>query len=155
MEPITHFMTGAVLARSGFNRKAAYATLAMTLAAEAPDLDTLWAIHGPIASFQHHRGWTHTFLGLPFEAAILLGAVYGFHLWRSRSKPVEPARGAAPIHWPRLYGFILVALLSHILLDWTNNYGVLPFFPFDPHWYAGSFVFIFEPAMCLLLLMGL
>ena len=37
MEPITHFMTGAVLARSGFNRKAAYATVAMTLAAEAPD----------------------------------------------------------------------------------------------------------------------
>ena len=33
MEPITHFMTGACLARAGFNRKAAYATLAMTLAA--------------------------------------------------------------------------------------------------------------------------
>jgi len=39
MDPVTHFMTGAVLSRSGFNRKAAYATLAMTLAAEAPDLD--------------------------------------------------------------------------------------------------------------------
>ena len=34
MEPITHLMTGAVLARTGFNRKAAYATLAMTIAAE-------------------------------------------------------------------------------------------------------------------------
>jgi inner membrane protein len=56
MEPITHLMTGACLARAGFNRKAAYATLAMTLAAEAPDLDTLWSIRGPVAGFQHHRG---------------------------------------------------------------------------------------------------
>ena len=39
MDPITHFMTGACLARAGCNRKAAYATLAMTLAAEAPDLE--------------------------------------------------------------------------------------------------------------------
>ena len=33
MEPVTHFLTGAVLARAGFNRRTAYATLAMTLAA--------------------------------------------------------------------------------------------------------------------------
>ena len=155
MEPVTHFLTGAVLSRAGFNRKAAYATLAMTLAAEAPDLDTLWSIRGPVAAFQHHRGWTHTFLGLPFEAAIVLGAVYGFHRWRSRGKPAEPmAKGRAPLHWLRLYGFILVALLSHLLLDWTNNYGLRPFFPFNPRWYAGSFVFIFEPVIFLLLLLA-
>jgi inner membrane protein len=46
----------------------------------------------------------------------------------------------------------VLALLSHILLDWTNNYGVRPFFPFNPRWYAGSFVFIFEPAILVLLL---
>ena len=39
LEPITHFLTGAVLARAGFNRKTALATATMTLAAEAPDLD--------------------------------------------------------------------------------------------------------------------
>src|SRR5271170_7327918 len=82
MEPITHLMTGAVLARTGFNRKAAYATLAMTIAAEAPDLDTLWSIDGPIAAFQHHRGITHTFVGLPFEAAVIVGGFWLFHRWR-------------------------------------------------------------------------
>jgi inner membrane protein len=41
----------------------------------------------------------------------------------------------------------LIAALSHLLLDWTNNYGVRPFFPFNPRWYAGSFVFIFEPVL--------
>jgi inner membrane protein len=55
MEPVTHFMTGAVLSRAGFNRKAAYATLAMTLAAETPDLDVFWSFKGPVAGFEHHR----------------------------------------------------------------------------------------------------
>jgi inner membrane protein len=157
MEPITHLMTGACLARAGFNRKAAYATVAMTLAAEAPDLDTLWSIDGPIAAFQHHRGWTHTFAGLPIEAAIVVGAIWLVHRWRSRRS--EPAHTATdlrvPVRWGLLYCFVLVALLSHLALDWTNNYGLRPFFPFNPRWYAGSFVFIFEPLMFVFLLVGL
>ena len=51
MDPLTHFLTGASLGRSGFNRKTAYATLAMTLAAEAPDLDIFWGLKGPLAGF--------------------------------------------------------------------------------------------------------
>ena len=154
MEPITHLMTGACLARAGFNRKAAYATVVMTIAAEAPDLDTLWSIDGPVAAFQHHRGWTHTLLGLPFEAAIIVGAVWLFHRWRTRrANPGKPPR--APVRWGLLYCFSLVALLSHILLDWTNNYGIRPFFPFNPRWYAGSFVFIVEPVLLLILLTAL
>jgi inner membrane protein len=168
MEPVTHFLTGACLARAGFNRKSAYATLAMTLAAEAPDLDTLWSWRGPVAAFQHHRGWTHTLLGLPFEAAIILGAVWLWHRWKHRNAlPADPAtitaessspparRKLLPPRWGLLYLFALVALVSHILLDWTNNYGVRPFFPFNSRWYAGSFVFIFEPVMFVLLLIGL
>jgi inner membrane protein len=49
----------------------------------------------------------------------------------------------------------MVALLSHILLDWTNNYGVRPFFPFNARWYAGSIVFIFEPVLFGVLLLAL
>src|SRR5664279_3519257 len=140
MEPITHFMTGACLARAGFNRKAAYATLAMVLAAEAPDLDMLWAADGPIATFQHHRGITHTLLGLPFEGLVVIGAVWLIHRWRIRRSSDTPATAAvphssnqpndqpiarpltaAPVRWGLLYGFSLIALLSHILLDWTNT----------------------------------
>lgn len=160
MEPITHLMTGACLARAGFNRKAAYATVVMTLAAEAPDADTLWGLDGPIAGFQHHRGWTHTFLGLPFEAAILVVAVWLVHRWRLRRVVPQGSADArtrmvAPVRWGLLYCFALIALLSHLLLDWTNNYGLRPFFPFNPRWYAGSFVFIFEPVIFLALLAAL
>jgi len=176
MEPVTHFLTGACLARAGFNRKAAYATLAMTLAAEAPDLDVLWSARGPVAGFEHHRGITHTFLGLPFEGLVVVGAMWLVHRWRVRrakemeasaTKSVAKMEGpvtdvqivrpltAAPVHWGLLYGFVLIALLSHIFLDWTNNYGLRPFFPFNTHWYAGSFVFIFEPVLFVALLVGL
>ena len=48
MEPVTHVLTGACLARAGFNRRAAYATLAMAVAAEFPDIDSLWAFRGPV-----------------------------------------------------------------------------------------------------------
>jgi inner membrane protein len=148
MEPVTHILTGAILGRTGFNRRAAYATLAMAVAAEFPDIDTLWSFAGPIPALQHHRGITHTFLGIPFEAALITGAFYLLH--RLRKRPTK-----APPNWRFLYLATLIALLSHLFLDWTNNYGLRPFFPFDPHWYAGSFVFIFEPILFALLLIGL
>lgn len=168
MEPVTHVLTGACLARAGLNRRAAYATLAMAIAAELPDIDTLWGLRGPVEALQHHRGITHTFLGVPFEAAFVLLVVYGVHRWRSaryakRPKPkpvgdhvpVERPLTAAPVRWGLLYFFCILALLSHLLLDYTNNYGLRPFYPFNPHWYAASIVFIFDPLIFGLLVVGL
>ena len=168
MEPVTHVLTGACLARAGFNRRAAYATLAMAIAAEFPDIDSLWGLRGPVEALQHHRGITHTFLGLPLEAAVVVLIVYGVHRWRAsrlgkRAKPVPVGDHvpivrpltAAPVRWGLLYLFCLVALLSHLLLDYTNNYGLRPFYPFNPHWYAASIVFIFDPLIFVLLLIGL
>jgi inner membrane protein len=161
MEPVTHFLTGACLSRTGLNRRAAYATLTMVVAAEFPDIDTLWSLRGPIEGFQHHRGITHTFLGLPFEAALIVAGVYAWHRWRVHRANVQPPShpGAkpkpltvAPIRWGVLYALALVALLSHLLLDYTNNYGLRPFFPFNDRWYAASIVFIVDPLMLVLLL---
>ena len=162
MEPVTHILTGACLSRTGLNRHAAYATLAMAVAAEFPDIDTLWSIGGPVVGFEHHRGITHTFLGIPFEAALIVAAIYGIHRWRqaraARQQPsaspnrIDRPLTAAPVRWGLLYLFTLLALLSHLLLDFTNNYGIRPFFPFNPHWYAASIVFIFDPLIFALLL---
>ncbi len=149
MEPVTHMLTGAVLARAGINRRAAYATAAMTIAAAFPDVDVVSSLWGPVAGLEHHRGITHTFLAAPIEAALITGAFYAWHRLRKR-----PQTRAAP-NWWWLFGGCWLALLSHLLLDWTNNYGLRPFFPFNPRWYAGSFVFIFEPVLFALLLMAL
>jgi len=165
MEPVTHFLTGACIGRAGLNRKTAYATMAAIWAAEAPDADILWRLAGPVQELKHHRGITHTLIGAPVVAAAVVGMVWLFDRWvqarrarkanaQSTKQNVPTARPPQPISWPWLYATALIAALSHILLDWTNNYGVRPFFPFNPRWYAGSFIFIAEPVMWGLLLMA-
>src|ERR1700758_2494477 len=100
MEPIPHFLTGACIGRAGLNRKAAYATLAAVLAAEAADIDILWGFRGPVEGLKHHRGITHTFIAIPVVAAVIVGLVWLLHCWnerrrlrklgRLRSAPGEP-----------------------------------------------------------------
>ena len=148
MEPVTHFLTGACLGRSGFNRKTAYATLAMTLAAEAPDLDVFWSFRGPVAGFEHHRGITHTFIGAPFVALAVTAVIWLWHRGRRREPTIPP-------RWIWIWGLSWLAALSHIFLDWTNNYGVRPFFPFNPRWYSLDIAFILEPVVFGGLLLGL
>jgi inner membrane protein len=155
MEPVTHFLTGATLARAGFNRKTALATVTMTLAAEAADLDVIASIKGSATGFIVHRGITHTFLGVPFVAALVLGVVWAVDtLWqRRRRKRGLPA--PATRRWGLLYLFACIAGLSHLLLDFTNNYGVRPFYPFVRQWYAWDIVFIIEPLILAALFLAL
>jgi len=124
LEPITHFLTGACLGRAGLNRKTALATLTLTLAAEAPDIDVFAGFGGRVFSFAHHRGFTHSFLGLPLVAAAVVGLVW--LIWRLRGRKTH--NNLAP-RWGLLFLYAYLAGLSHILLDFTNNYGVRPFWP--------------------------
>lgn len=162
MEPVTHLLTGACIGRAGLNRKTAYATLAAVLAAEAADLDVLWGFAGPVEELKHHRGITHTFVAAPVVAAVVVGVVWLLHRWsESRRKrkqatvevdPRAPVRKTRqPVVWRWVYGSALAAALSHLLLDWTNNYGLRPFLPWNGRWYAGNLVFIAEPVLWALL----
>jgi inner membrane protein len=163
MEPVTHFLTGACIGRAGLNRKTAYATLAAVLTSEAADIDVLWALRGPVEELKHHRGITHTFLAAPVLAGVVVGSIWLFRRWREgrRNRKANAlgqgvkAPATPQVHWGWLYGTALIAALCHLLLDWTNNYGLRPFFPFNPRWYAGSFVFIAEPVLWALLLLAL
>jgi inner membrane protein len=164
MEPITHFLTGACIGRAGLRRKTAYATLAGVLAAEAADLDAFWGLAGPVRELQHHRGITHTLIATPVVAAVVTGAIFlldlGLRDRRARRLAALPApepgappvRRPVPARWGWIYLTALIAALSHLLLDWTNNYGLRPFFPFNPRWYSGSIVFIVEPVLWVLLM---
>ena len=151
MEPLTHFLTGACLGRAGLNRKTALATLTITLAAEAPDLDVIGRFRGRAFGFEHHRGFTHSFLGVPLDAIVVVGFVY--LLWRLRGRKTKDPN--LPPRWGLLVFYAFLAGLSHILLDFTNNYGVRPFWPFSEKWYSWDIVFIVEPVMLALLILGL
>src|SRR5476651_1555172 len=123
----------------------------MTLAAEAPDLDVFGRFGGKVYGFAHHRGFTHSFLGLILTSALVVGFMY--LVWRIRGRKTKNPK--LPPRWGMLFVLAYVAGLSHILLDFTNNYGVRPFWPFSEKWYSWDIVFIFEPLIFAFLLLGL
>ena len=139
------------MGRAGLNRKTALATLTLTLAAEAPDLDIIGRFWGRAVGFAHHRGFTHSFVGVFIDAAVVVGFVY--LLWRVRGRKIKDPK--LPPRWGLLFFYSCLAGLSHILLDFTNNYGVRPFWPFSEKWYSWDIVFIVEPVMLFFLILGL
>jgi inner membrane protein len=80
-----------------------------------------------------------------------LGFVY--LIWRLRGRKTKDPN--LPPRWGWLFFYACLAGLSHILLDFTNNYGVRPFWPFWEKWYSWDIVFIFEPVMFAFLVLGL
>ncbi len=91
------------------------------------------------------------FLGVPLDALVVVGFVY--LLWRLRGRKTKDPN--LPPRWGLLFLYACLAGLSHILLDFTNNYGVRPFWPFSEKWYSWDIVFIVEPVMLALLILGL
>ncbi|HEY1526012.1 MAG TPA: metal-dependent hydrolase [Candidatus Angelobacter sp.] len=159
MDPITHMMTGACLSRAGLNRKTGLATLTLTLALEAPDIDSLSYFGGPITGLQHHRGITHSLVGAPFVAALVVAIVYGVYRWtlwrKSNGRSSRDAPLKLPPNWKLLYGYAVLGALVHLFQDFTNNYGVRPFAPFNEKWYGWDIVFIVDPIMLAALFLAL
>ncbi len=139
------------MGRAGLNRKTALATATLTLAAEAADLDVLSRLGGSAFGLNHHRGFTHSFLGVPLVAAVVVGFIYLF--WRLRG--CKTRNPNLPPRWGLLFAYACLAGLSHILLDFTTSYGVRPFWPFSERWISWDIVFIVEPVLLVVLILGL
>ncbi len=139
------------MGRAGLNRKTALATATLTLAAEAADLDVLSRFGGSAFGLNHHRGFTHSFLGVPLVAAVVVGFIYLF--WRLRG--CKTRNPNLPPRWGLLFAYACLAGLSHILLDFTTSYGVRPFWPFSERWVSWDIVFIVEPVLLVILILGL
>jgi inner membrane protein len=107
-----------------------------------PDLDVLytWITPGSLGGLLHHRGHTHTLIGILPQWMI---AAFLFWLVRKRFGFSELSRR----DWVR--GGLVGALgfFLHIFADSFNSYGVHPFFPFWNGWIYGDAVFIIEPVL--------
>ncbi|MCC6316878.1 MAG: metal-dependent hydrolase [Gemmatimonadaceae bacterium] len=149
MDNITHALAGALLGAATIEivrrhhgepaiglRRAAYAIGIVT--AELPDADLVYAGDrlgiGTLGYMLHHRGHTHTVVFAVLAAFLVWGIALA---WRRGLR--EPAY-ARP-----LLCLALVGSLSHIALDFTNSYGVHPWWPIDNRWFYGDAVFIIEP----------
>jgi inner membrane protein len=149
MDNLTHTLTGLAISYAGFNRKTRYATLAMVVGANLPDIDMVSHIGGNVAYLQHHRGITHSIIGVTALAILLAAAIY-FPGRRAR-----PPKAGPPLDGRWLLLACWIATASHLLLDLTNSYGVRPFIPFNYHWYAWGIEPIADPWIWLILIAGL
>ena len=149
MDNLTHTLTGIAISQAGFNRKTRYATLALVIGSNLPDIDSVSGFWGSIAYLEHHRGITHSIIGVAVLGVALAGGIY-FLGKRARPKATGP-----PLNGRWLLVACCVATASHLLFDFTNSYGVRPFLPFSGHWYAWSIEPIVDPLLWLALIAGL
>ena len=148
MDNVTHTLTGLALANAGLNRKTRFATLALVIGSNLPDIDVLWS-SGGVNYLKYHRGITHSILGATILAAILAGAVF------LAGKFTNPGKNAPPngLGWAALVCWI--ALMGHIFMDFTNAYSIRPFLPFNSNWYGLDIMYIFDPLLLAVLFAGL
>jgi inner membrane protein len=149
MDNLTHTLTGIALSQAGLNRKTRFSTLALVLGSNAPDVDIVTRFRGSITYLEYHRGITHSLLGGSGLAVVLAILIY-FIGPLTRAKPSAPALNA---RW--LFLVCYVAVLGHVLLDFTNAYGVRLFLPFSGRWFARDIMPIIDPTLLLLLAAGL
>jgi inner membrane protein len=149
MDNLTHTLTGIALGQAGLNRKTRFATLALIVGANLPDVDIISRVDGSLAYLEYHRGVTHSLVGVTALALVLAAAIY-YPGRRARPKPsAPPLRGA----WLLLICF--VATSSHLLLDFTNAYGVRPWLPFSGRRYAWDIMPIIDPLLLFVLVAAL
>jgi inner membrane protein len=146
VDNLTHSLVGLAAAKAGLGRQSPYATFVCVAAANLPDVDIVALAGGPAFYLQHHRGITHSVVGmLALALAFPLLFAAGERLWARLG-----GRGARA----RLKGLLVCSVLlslSHPLLDWTNSYGVRPLLPWDGRWFYGDLLFIIDPWVWLVL----
>jgi inner membrane protein len=120
MDPLTHTATGLFLSRIGLKRWTPLATPILLLAANAPDIDIVTSAGGPLNYLHYHRHLTHSLVAMPAMALLTVALV------RVVSRKT--------IHWTGAFFAALIAVATHLLLDWTNTYGVRLFLPFSARW---------------------
>jgi inner membrane protein len=149
MDNLTHTLTGIAISQAGFNRKTRYATLALVIGSNLPDIDSVSGFGGGVAYLEHHRGITHSIIGVLVLGIALAAVIYLV------GKRARPRATGPPLNGRWLLLACCVATGTHLLLDYTNSYGIRPFLPFSGHWYAWGIEPIVDPLLWLALLAGL
>jgi inner membrane protein len=109
------------------------------LAANTPDIDSVARFGGSSTYLDWHRGPTH---GLPMLPLMAVLPVLAAGLWR---RP-------AGFSWPMAYLLSAIGLLSHLMLDWTNIYGIRLLSPLSGEWFRLDITSVVDPWIWLALL---
>lgn len=143
MDSLTQIALGSCVAAAcvapAQRRKAALIGAAL---GTVPDLDVFVDYGDPVANFTMHRGATH---------ALVVLAVFGFALWLVLLRFWPPVR-EGPRRW---LAAILLALLTHPVLDAHTAYGTQLFWPSTVAPASWATMFIIDPLYTLPLLAGM
>lgn len=129
MDNLTHSLVGLMLGRLTGRRAAM-----MVIAANLPDIDIISWAGGSVTYLEVHRGIAHSLIAAPVLALLPM------LLFRSRS-------------WPS-YLACLIGVLSHLVLDWTNVYGIRLLMPFSSNWLHLDITDVVDPWILLALLLA-
>jgi inner membrane protein len=158
MDPFTHALSGALLARATadaaarngarFKRPSSANALSLrtrlvlgSLAAAFPDADIVLTWISPVTYLTQHRGLTHSWVMLPVWAMLLAWLV---------SRLLRDARGARPY-----FGVIALGIGIHILGDWITSFGTMMLAPISDHRFALGTTFIIDLILTGIILAGL
>ena len=147
MDNLTHTLVGLMLARASTRAdrsgdpsgQRAHTTGMMIVAANIPDIDVVSLFGGRLAYIEYHRSYTHSLAFAPLMA--LIAPLLIFAVFRTRITS-----------WS--YALSLIGVLSHLLLDWTNVYGIRLFLPFSSRVLRLDITDVVDPWIWLMLLLA-
>jgi inner membrane protein len=131
MDNLTHTATGLFLSRAGLNRWTPQASAIVMLAANAPDVDAVSAAGGSINYLHYHRHLTHSIIGMPVMALL--------------SVLVVRAISRKPVKWVGAFVAAMIGVASHLMLDFTNGYGIRLLLPFRQEYYRLEWTSVIDP----------
>jgi inner membrane protein len=140
LDNLTHSLVGLFLARAGFKKATPRGTAIMVVAANAPDFDVVSMLGGAEPYLRWHRHFTHSLIAIPLMALVAVAVVRLF--------------GRKPVRWLPAWGIALVGVLSHVILDLTNIYGVRLLLPFSGRWFHWDITPVIDPTITAILLLG-
>ncbi|MEI9811391.1 MAG: metal-dependent hydrolase [Acidobacteriota bacterium] len=143
MDNLTHSLVGLMLSRTGLDTWAAKrgekgTAAMMMLAANAPDVDAYPFFTNQLDYLSVHRGYTHALAFVPLVALLPMAIMWAV----TRKKPTLLA-----------WFFCVLAILSHLVLDWTNVYGIRMLLPFSDRWLRLDITNVVDPVIWAILLL--
>ncbi|MCB1949011.1 metal-dependent hydrolase [Nitrosomonas sp.] len=159
MDPFTHALSGALLARAAAttqSHQTALATKTIGLpvrlqvaagfaAAAFPDIDFALRLFDTLTYLNWHQGPTHSLVLLPFWAW-LLALLFAWLTGRT---------GSQRYGWRLFYLPVCLGLAIHIAGDFITSYGLMLFAPLSTERYALPLAFVIDPWFTLIILIGL
>ncbi len=150
MDSLTQITLGAAVGEATMGRKVGYkAPLWGAVFGTLPDLDVLAnPFISEVTSLALHRGLSHSLI-----VALMAAPLLAWGISRIHSSTTTPS--GKPVTWRDWTPLVLLALVTHIILDALTSYGTQVFQPLSDYRLSVPSIFIIDPVYTVPLAAGL